>query len=157
MCLAGSQFTLVETIYDLTRNVSTVRVPSIDLSGAKDDYHSVSFSIHYSYPGKTPTPPERVNFELVSVVKASTLNPDLYVVFVVDGKPIHFSSNRSAIKKPVRGRPWVGEKMVFLIPREEFLQLAAAEKLAIKMGEVTFDFDDESRANVKALADTIKR
>ena len=149
---AGNQFTLTETVYDLTRNVTTVRLPSTELSGEKDRYHSLSFSIHYSYPGKTPTPPERVNFELVSVVKARSLNPDLYVVFVADGEPIHFSSNRSAIRNPVRGRPWVGEKMVFLIPREDFLKLAGAEKLAIKMGDVTFDFDDGAKAGVRVLA-----
>jgi hypothetical protein len=150
---AWNQFTLTETTYDLIRNVTTVRLPSTELSGAKDRYHSLSFSISYSYPGKTPAaPPERVDFELVSVVKARSLNPDLYVVFLADGKPIHFGSNRSAIKNPVRGRPWIGEKMVFVIPREEFLKLAAAEKLAIKMGDVTFDFDEDAHAGVRVLA-----
>lgn len=155
--LAFSQITLTESVYDLTRNVTTVRLPSTELSGAKDRYYSLSFSIDYSYPGKTPVPPERVNFELTSVVKARRLNTDLYVVFVVDGKPIHFSSNRSAIRNPVRGRPWIGEKMVFLIPREEFLKLAAAKTLAIKMGDVTFEFGEESRTHIRTFAEEIVR
>ena len=150
---AGNQFTLTESTYDLVKDVTTVRLPSTELSGEKGRYHSLSFSIYYSHPGKTPaSPPERVNFELTSVVKARRLNPDLYVVFIVDGKPIHLSSNRSAIRNPVRGRPWIGEKMVFLIPREEFLKLAAAKKLAIKMGDVMFDFNDEAQAGVQVLA-----
>jgi hypothetical protein len=150
--LAWPQVPLTETVYDQIKNVTTVRLPSTKLSGAKGRYHSLSFSINYGYPGKTPTPPERVNFELTSVVKARSLNADLYVVFVVDGKPIHFSSNRSAIRNPVRGRPWIGEKMVFLIPREDFLKLAKAETLAIKMGGVTFEFDDQARESVRELA-----
>ena len=98
-----------------------------------------------------------MNFELTSVVKTRRLNPDLYVLFVADGTEIHFSSNRSAIRKPVPGKPWVGEKMVFLIPREDFLKLAAAEKLAVKLGGVTFEFSEELRNNVRALAAGIPR
>ena len=150
--LAWNQIVLVETLFDQQKNLTTVRLPSTKLSGPKDRYHSLSFSIDYSYPGETPSSPERVNFEVRSVVKARSLNPDLYVVFVADGEPVHFSSNRSAIRNPVRGRPWIGEKMVFLIPREDFLKLATAEKLAIKLGDVTFDFDNEARAGVQMLA-----
>lgn len=155
--LAWNQVARVETVYDQQRNLTTVRLPSTKLSGAKDRYHSLSFSIDYSYSGKTPTPPERVNFELVSIVKARRLNTDLYVVFVADGKPIHFSSNRSAIRNPVRGRPWIGEKMVFLIPREDFLRLAAAQTLAIRMGDVTFEFSEELCDRVRTFAEGIVR
>jgi hypothetical protein len=157
--LVGNQMTLTEIEYDIVKNVTTIRVPKTKLSGEKGRYHSMSFSIDYSYSGspeKMTTPPERVNFELTSVVKARTLNTDLYVEFVVDGKPIHFSSNRSAIRRPVRGRPWIGEKMVFLIPREDFLKLAAAETLAIKMDEVTFEFSNDLRARVKQFAEGLK-
>lgn len=157
VCFAWNQFTVTETVYDLVKDVTTVRLPLTELPGEKDRYHSLSFSVSYSYAGKTPTaPPERIKFELRSVVKATILDTDLYVVFVVDGKPVHFGSDRSAIRNPVRGRPWVGEKMVFLMPREDFLKLAAAEKLAVKLGDVTFEFDDDSRAGIRALAKGIK-
>ena len=156
-CLAWHQLTLTETVYDGRKDVTTVRVPAIEISGPRDRYHSLSASINYDYAGKTPALPERVNFELISVVKARRLNPDLYVVFLVDGNPVHFSSNRSAIRNPVRGKPWIGEKMVFLIPREDFLELAAAEKLAIKMGDVTFESNEELRAGIRFLAEGIKR
>ena len=147
----------LETVYNSQKNLTTVRLPLQKLSGEKDRYHSLSFAIDYSYLGRTPALPEHVNFELLSVVKARRLNTDLYVLFVADGKPMHFSSNRSAIRNPVRGRSWIGEKMVFLIPREEFLKLAAAEKLAIKMGGVTFEFSDELRDKVRQFAEGIGR
>ena len=146
----------LQTVYDSQRNLTTVRLPSQKLSGPKDRYHSLSFSIYYEYSGQAPTPPERVSFELRLVVKARRLNTDLYVVFVVDGKPVHFGSDRSAIRNPVPGRSWIGEKMVFPMTREEFLKIAAAKTLAIKMGGVTFEFNDEMLAKVRAVADGIK-
>jgi hypothetical protein len=86
------------------------------------------------------------------VVKARRLNSDLYVVFVVDGKEIHYSSNRSAIRKPVRGKPWIGERMVFMIPREDFVKMAAAKTLSVKLGDVSFDFDQQ-REPIKAMSE----
>jgi hypothetical protein len=146
----------LQTVYNSQKNLTTVRLSSQKLSGPKDRYHSLSFSIYYEYPGQTPTPPERVDFELRSVVKARRLNTDLYVLFLADGKPIHFGSNRSAIRNPVPGRIWVGEKMVFPMTREEFLKIAAAKMLAIKLDGVTFEFSDEMLAKVRAVADGIK-
>src|SRR5688572_4228662 len=138
----------LQTVYDSQKNLTTVRLPSQKLSGPKDRYHSLSFSIYYEYSGQMPTQPERVSFELRSVVKARRLNTDLYVLFLTDGKPIHFGSNRSAIRNPVPGRSWIGEKMVFPMTREEFLKIAAAKTLAIKLGGVTFEFSNEMLAKV---------
>ena len=122
----------------------TVRSKSIPISGPKDRYHSLSFSISYPYP-EVLVLPKTVKFELVSVVKARKLNSDLYVVFVIDGKEIHFSSNRSAIRRPVPGKPWIGERMVFQIPYEQFHKMVEAKTLSVKLGGVTFDFPDNAR------------
>ena len=146
----------LDTVYDSQTNLTTIRLPVTKLSGEKSRYHSLSFSIDYSYPGQTPALPERVNFELRSVVKALRLDTDLYVVFIVDGTPVHFGSSRSAIQHPVPGRPWLGEKMVFPMTREEFLKIAAAKTLAVKLGNVTFEFSDEMLAKVRAVAGGIK-
>ena len=145
-----------ETVYDPQKDLTTVRSQSIKLARDKDRYHSLDFTLHYSYNGQVRRTPERVNFELVSVVKARRLNTDLYVVFLVDGKPIHFSSNRSAIRNPVPGRLWMGERMDFLIPYEDFLKMAAAEKLAIKMGGVVVELNDEVRDSLRAFAEVLK-
>jgi hypothetical protein len=138
----------------LPQATRTVRLPSTQISGPKDRYHSLSYSIYYSYPSRKTTP-RNVNFELVSVVKARRLNTDLYVVFVVDGKEIHYSSNRSAIRNPVRGKPWIGERMVFLIPREEFLKMATAKTLGVKLGGVSFEFNEEARNSIRDVAKII--
>lgn len=152
-------FTLTEVVrdYSLVKNQTTVRLLSTRLSGEKDRYHSLSYGIYYSYPGQVATTPKDVNFELVSVVKARQLDTDLYVVFVVDGKEMHFSSNRIAMPKPVAGRSWIGERMVFSIPREEFMKLAAAETLAVKLGGVSFEFNEAARSAVRAFAETMKQ
>ena len=142
----------LQTTYDPQKKEDTIRAPSTKLSGPKDQYHSLTFSVYYSTLSMFPSPPQTVNFELVSIVKARKLNTDLYVVFVVDGKEIHFSSNRSAVAKPVPGKPWIGERMVFLIPYDEFKRVAAAKKLAVKLGGVSFDFDDDMQRSIKAIA-----
>lgn len=151
-------FTLTEVVRDFSpaKNETTMRLLSTKLSGPKDRYQSLSYSIYYTYPGATPSPPKDVNFELVTVVRARQLNTDLYVVFVVDGKEIHYSSNRSAIPKPVPGRLWIGERMIFSIPREDFIKLAAAEKLGVKLGGVSFEFNEAARTSVRAFAETMK-
>ena len=155
---AQDNFTLTEIIRDYNRakNETTLRLVPTQISGPKDRYHSLTYSLYYSYPGEDPKPPADVNFELVSVVKAQQLNTDLYVVFLVDGKEIHYSSNRSAIKKPVRGKPWIGERMIFTIPREEFMKMAAAEKLGVKLGGVSFEFNEPARAGLRSFAETIR-
>jgi len=156
--LAQDNFTLTEIVrnYDPVKDVTTVLLRSKKLSGPKDRYHSLAYSIYYSGPGQEPTPPRDVNFELVSVIKARTLNTDLYVVFLLDGKEMHFGSSRSAIRNPVRGKPWIGERMVFHVPREDFLKLTEAEKLGVKLGGVTFDFSERDRTAVRAMAETIR-
>jgi hypothetical protein len=146
------QIAQFETVYDVQKDLTTVRLPFSRISGEKDRYYSLDFSVYFTYSGKTKQPPESVNFELISVVKARKLNSDLYVVFVVDGEQMHFGSNRSAMPNPVKGRTWVGERIVFKIPLEKFDKLASAKELAIKMGSVVFPLNDEARESLRAFS-----
>jgi len=143
-------------VKDARTSEHTVRSKSISISGPKERYHSLSFSISYLFTDILARP-KTVNFELVSIVKARKLNPDLYVVFVIDGKEIHFSSNRSAIRRPVPGKSWIGERMVFLIPYEQFHKMAEAKTLSVKLGGVTFDFDDKARRAIGELDFSIRQ
>lgn len=147
----------IEVSYDEAKNLTTVKLPMSRISGAHDRYHSLDYSLFYTYPGGERQLPAQVNFELVSVVKARKLNTDLYVVFVVDGEKNHFSSNRSAILKPVPGRLWIGERMVFSIPYESFKKLVAAKHLAIRLGAVSFELSDETRESIRRFAETIQK
>ena len=134
-----------EIITNAQTGTRIVRSKSIPVSAPKDPYQSLSFSISYATDNFPALPKMVVKFELVSVVKARRLNADLYVVFVIDGKEIHFSSNRSAIRRPIPGKPWIGERMVFRIPFEQFQNMTKAKTLSVKLGRVTFDFDNKAR------------
>ena len=135
----------VDVRFDEQKNLTTQSLGPVRLSGPKNRYHSLDFTLSRSYEGTTSTAPDTINFELVSVVKARLLNSDLYVVFVIDGKQVHFSSNRSAIRNPVPGRLWIGERMIFSIPYEDFVKITNAEKLSLKMGSEVFDFDTSAQ------------
>lgn len=157
ICQSPQAALKLETRFDEQKNLTTQSLGPVRLSGPKYRYHSLDFSLSRSYDRTTPTTPERITFELVSVVKARLLNSDLYVVFVVDGKPIHFSSNRSAIRNPVPGRLWIGERMIFSIPYEDFVRITNAEKLALKMGGDAFDFDELTREALRVFLTAVKK
>ena len=58
-----------------------------------------------------------------------------------------------------RPRPTEGsdtERMDFLISYEDLLKMAAAEKLAIKMGSVVFELSDGVRDSFRAFAEALK-
>jgi len=135
----------VETVFDEGKNLRTTKLGPVRLAGDSERYHNLDFTLIAEYPGNTKQKPEQISFDLVSVVKARRLNTDLYVVFVIDGREVHFGSNRSAIRNPVPGRLWIGERMTFSIPYDDFVKMTSAQKLAIKMGSITFDFDDKAK------------
>src|SRR2546425_297365 len=96
----------IKTTYDSTKDKTTVSLPRVKVSGAKEKYISLHVAASFSYSGHTPVTPEFVNFEIHSVVKARKLDPDLYVVLLLDGETIFLSSNRSAVRNPVPCKPW---------------------------------------------------
>jgi len=146
----------ISTVFDALKNRTTVRLEATQFAGAKDKYERLSFSVFYSYAGKSNRIPEILRFELLTVVRARTLDSDLYVVFLVDGEEIFLSSDRSAVLNPVRGKRWVGERLVFRLPYETFLKFARAKSLAVKLDGIQFDFDAEHRHSLRELARQIK-
>ena len=146
-----------EAVQDGVRINTTLHLDSLPISGPKDRYHSLSFSVRYEHSTAARATPDVVNLELVSVVKARKLDPDLYVLFLADGKEVHFSSSRSAIPKPVPRKPWIGERMVFHIPRDDFLKWTEAETVGVKLGGVVFDFSRDNRDAVRELARMMRK
>jgi len=144
-----------ETTFDVEKKETTVRLLPVKLSGENDKYHSLHMSPSFKYPGEVPTKPEIIDFELQTVVRGR-LRTDLYVLFVVDGERIFLSSNRWAVKRPVPGRVWVGERLVFRMPYETLLKLAAAKKLEIKMDAVIFPISEEHIKLIRKFAEKIK-
>lgn len=143
------------TGYDQGKNVTTVKVVPVKISGDKDKYHSLHMSPAFSYSGHQPTLPETIDFELLTVVKGK-LRVDLYVVFVVDGETIFLSSNRWGVKRPVPGRRWMGERLVFRMPYQILLRMAAAKTVAVKLDAVQFEFGEEPRQALRDFAKQIQ-
>jgi hypothetical protein len=126
----------IETTYDSVKNRTTVRMHPMQISGDKGRYHSLHLAAAYNVPGQTSRSPEIIDFELQTVVKARKLRVDLYVLFLIDEEKIFLSSNRWGVKRPVPGRPWVGERLVFRMPYQTLLKLANAKQVSNSDGRV---------------------
>lgn len=140
-----------ETTYDSVKKQTTVRMPPVKISGDRDKYHSMHMSPSFKYAGETPVTPEIIDFELQTVVKGR-LRTDLYVVFIIDGEKVFLSSNRSAVMRPVPGRVWMGERLVFRMPYATLRKLAGAKKVGIKMDAVMFDLSEEHLKLIRDFA-----
>ena len=145
----------IETSYDSVKDKTTVRLLPVKISGERDKYYSLHMSPSFSYPGRQPQTPSKIDFELQTVVKGR-LKTDLYVVFIIDGETIFLSSNRRGIKRPVPGRVWMGESLVFKMPFETLLRIAGANTLEIKMDAVRFEVGEGQLEAIRHFAMQIK-
>lgn len=139
---AATEALKIETSYDATLDKTTVRLAPVQISGENGKYRSLQMAPAFSYPGKEPRPPEIIDFELRTVVKGR-LDSDLYVLFVIDGEKVFLSSNRWAIKRPVPGRVWLGERLVFRMPYETFVKVTKAKTFQIRFDGVRFSLNEE--------------
>ena len=138
----------LETTYDSASDKTTVRLPPVKISGERAQYQSLHMSPFFTYPGKTPVRPSIIDFELQTVVKGR-LRTDLYVLFIIDGEKVFMSSSRWAIKRPIPGRVWMGERLIFRMPYETLLKLAAAKKVEITMDAVRFDIGPSQHQSIQ--------
>lgn len=144
-----------ETSYDSEKNRTVVRLVSVQIAGEQGMYKSLSMSPAFSFPGKSfLKPPEIVDFEVQTVVNAKLLSTDLYVVFVIDGEKVFLSSSRWAVKRPVPGRVWIGERLVFRMPYETLVRITNAKTFALKFDAVVFPV---SELHLQLLRDFLKQ
>ena len=141
----------IETNYDREKDKTTVRLLPVQISGEKDKYHSIHIAPSFSYPGRQFVKPEIIDFEVRTVVKTK-LKVDLYVVFVADGETIFLSSNRSAVRNPVRGKRWIGERLVFRMPYNTLIKLSKANTVEIKMDGVRFPIEEPVLEQLREFA-----
>src|SRR6185503_16207966 len=127
----------VETTYDAEKDRTIVKLAPLEISREQGKYVSLQVSPSFSFPGRQVVTPSLIDFELQTVVRGR-LRTDLYVVFMIDGEKLFLSSNRWAIKRPVPGRVWVGERLVFRMPYETFVKITKANSFEIKFDAVTF-------------------
>jgi hypothetical protein len=141
----------IETTYDSVKDRTTVRLAPVKISGEKDKYHSLHMMPSFSYQGHEMKRPSIIDFELQTVVKVRLLDSDLYVVFIIDGETIHLSSSRSAIFRPVPGRRWMGERLIFRMPYETFFKITKAKHFGIKFEGVQFEVGEPQMQALQEL------
>jgi hypothetical protein len=142
----------IGTSYDAKLDKTTVRLVPVQISGENGKYHSLHMSPAFTYPGKKPRKPEIIDFELRSVVKGR-LDTDLYVLFVIDGEKVFLSSARWGIKRPVSGRVWMGERLVFRMTYETFEKITRARAFEICFDGVRFPLSEEHLRLLRVFAD----
>ena len=142
--------TKVETSYDTGKDKTTVRLSPVQISRAQDKYISLQMSPSFSFPGRQVVTPSIIDFELQTVVRGR-LRTDLYVLFIIDREKVFLSSSRWAIKRPVPGRVWVGERLVFRMPYETFIRITKANSFEIKFDGVTFPVGETEKQALRDL------
>lgn len=134
----------VETTYDAEKDKTIIRLAPMEISREQGKYVSLQMSPSFSFPGRQVVTPSIIDFELQTVVRGR-LRTDLYVVFMIDGEKVFLSSNRWAIKRPVPGRVWMGERLVFRMPYETFVKITKANSFEIKFDAVTFSVGETQK------------
>ena len=129
--------TKTETTYDAEKDRTIIKLAPLQISGENGKYLSLRMSPSFSFPGRQVVTPSIIDFELQTVVRGR-LRTDLYVVSMIDGEKVFLSSSRWAIKRPVPGRVWMGERLVFRMPYEMFVKITKANSFEIKFDAVTF-------------------
>ena len=139
-----SHVTKTETTYDAEKDKTIIRLAPLQISGKNGKYLSLRMSPSFSFLGRQTVTPSIIDFELQTVVRGR-LRTDLYVLFVVDGEKIFLSSNRWAIKRPVPGRVWMGERLVFRMPYETYVKISKANSFEIKFDAITFPVGENEK------------
>jgi hypothetical protein len=129
--------------------LTLVRMEPLKISGEKDEYYSLQLALSFRSEGAKV--PETIDFEIQTVVKKHKLNPDLYVVFLIESEEVFLSSNRWAVKNPVPGKRLIGERIVMRMPIETYRKLAKAKSSVIKLGKTSFAIGDEQKAAMLKL------
>lgn len=136
--------------YDAEKDETTVRLAPVKISSSRGKYVSLHMSPSFKFPGRSLMEPAIIDFELQTVVRGR-LSTDLYVVFIIDGETVFLSSNRWAIKRPVPGRVWTGERLVFRMPYKTYVRIANAKTLAIKFDGVRFSVGKTQQKALREL------
>jgi hypothetical protein len=140
----------IETTYDAVKDKTTVKLARVRISSGQDKYVSLHMNPSFSFTGRRLlATPAIIDFELQTVVRGR-LRTDLYVVFMIDGEKVFLSSSRWAVRRPIPGRVWMGERLVFRMPYETFVKITKATTFEIKFDATTFSVGDQE---MQALRD----
>jgi hypothetical protein len=153
LCLAQTSLPAQtpEIVTTYKDGATKVSMAPLKISDAKDEYRSLHVALSFKYEGQTPMQPDFIQFELQTVVKKRSLNPDLYIVFLVDGEKIHLGSSRWGVKSPIPGRRSLGERISMRMPLATFLKIVKSEQAEIRMAGTLFVIGAEQKAAMLEL------
>jgi hypothetical protein len=78
------------------------------------------------------------------------------VLFVIDGEKVFLSSSRAAIKRPVPGRVWLGERLLFRMPYETFVKITKARTFEIRFDGVRFSLSEDHLGKLRAFGNHMR-
>jgi len=145
----------IETTYDAEKDKTIIRLAPMEISREQGKYVSLRMSPSFSSPGRQVVTPSTIDFELQTIVRGR-LRTDLYVVFMIDGEKVFLSSSRWAIQRPIPGRVWMGERLVFRMPYETFVKITKANSFEIKFDAVTFPVGEKQQQALRELLPYMK-
>src|SRR6267378_3380015 len=124
----------------------------VQIGGLKDKYKSIYLTAWFQKPVGGSVVPDFVRCDLLSVVKRRSLDVDLYVQLIADGRKFAPGSNRWAVKNIERDPRVIGERIEMKLSIEEFRSIANAKNLTIKYDAIPFEVSDQVLAGLREFA-----
>ena len=137
-----------------TKGTKTTLGP-VKIGGPKDKYKAIYLTAWFEKTVGGSGVPDFVRFDLLSVVKRRSLDVDLYVQLIADGRKLAPGSNRWAVKNIERDPRVIGERMEMKMSIEEFRSIANAKNLTVKYDAIPFEVSDQVLAGLRELAKRI--
>ena len=142
----------VEARQSIATQSPKVTFGPIQIGGPKDKYKAIYLTAWFQKPVGGSGIPEFVRFDLLSVVKRRSLDVDLYVQLIADGRKLAPGSNRWAVKNIERNPRVIGERIEMKMSIEEFRTIANAKNLTVTYDAIAFEVSDQVLAGLRELA-----
>ncbi len=142
----------VETTPSIATKGPRITLGPVQIGGPKDKYKAIYLTAWFEKTVGGSGVPDFVRFDLLSVVKRRSLDVDLYVQLIADGRKLAPGSNRWAVKNIERDPRVIGERIEMKLSIEEFRSIANAKNLTVKYDAIPFEVSDQVLAGLRELA-----
>lgn len=154
----------IETTYDPARDQSMVFFKLIPIKQLEEpkDMHEVQFSdermeltAYFAYPGQTLITPKWVTIGFLSYTENPQKYKDHRLSVKVDGQWVELGTMKVLSKVTYERRirlPLVQQTSELPVPYQQFLLLANAKKVKVKLGSEEFDLEKKHLEAIRDLA-----
>lgn len=154
----------IQTTYDKEKNQSMAFFPLLGIKAVETphenykfapSYERLSMSAYFVYDGKKLITPHWVTLAFLSLTEYPQKLTDHVLSVKVDGKWLTFSKVEIAETEEIRrhqGSILTREAMELPIPYQQFLILANAKAVTIKIGSLEFELEKEQLEAIRDLA-----